>query len=75
MVKEDEQVSLEIAFICLMSREDIKKKVMSIAYASESSAWKDPGQVEGNPVFIYLDAFCKDEYFAEFLPDYANLMN
>ena len=34
---------------------------------------EDPGEVEGNPVFIYLDAFCKDEHFAEFLPEYANL--
>ncbi len=33
----------------------------------------DPGRVEGNPVFIYLDAFCKDELFAEYLPEYANL--
>lgn len=33
----------------------------------------DPGHVEGNAVFTYLDAFCKDEYFAEFLPEYANL--
>ena len=33
----------------------------------------DPGQVEGNPVFIYLDAFCKDEMFTEYLPEYANL--
>lgn len=33
----------------------------------------DPGHVEGNPVFTYLDAFCKDEYFAEFLPEYKNL--
>ena len=33
----------------------------------------DPGRVEGNPVFIYLDAFCKDDMFAEYLPDYANL--
>ena len=33
----------------------------------------DPGQVEGNTVFTYLDAFCKDEYFAEFWPDYKNL--
>ncbi len=33
----------------------------------------DPGRVEGNPVFIYLDAFCRDEHFAEFLPDYQNL--
>ena len=29
--------------------------------------------MEGNPVFTYLDAFCKDEYFAEFLPEYKNL--
>ena len=34
---------------------------------------EDPGQVEGNPVFIYLDAFAKDEHFAEFAPEYANL--
>ena len=34
---------------------------------------EDPGQVEGNPVFIYLDAFCKQDYVDEFLPDYANL--
>ena len=33
----------------------------------------DPGNVEGNPVFIYLDAFCKDGMFAEYLPEYANL--
>ena len=33
----------------------------------------DPGHTEGNVVFTYLDAFCTDEHFAEFLPDYANL--
>ena len=33
----------------------------------------DPGHVEGNPVFTYLDAFCKPEYFPEFLPEYADL--
>ena len=33
----------------------------------------DPGKLEGNTVFTYLDAFCRPEYFAEFLPDYANL--
>ncbi len=33
----------------------------------------DPGHLEGNTVFIYLDAFCKDEHFARYLPDYANL--
>ena len=34
---------------------------------------EDPGQVEGNPVFLYLDAFCRPEHFAEYLPDYQNL--
>ena len=34
---------------------------------------EDPGKVEGNPVFIYLDAFSRPEHFAEFLPEYANL--
>ena len=34
---------------------------------------EDPGQVEGNPVFIYLDAFSKPEYFAEFLPEYSGM--
>ena len=33
----------------------------------------DPGSLEGNAVFTYLDAFARDEHFAEFLPDYANL--
>ena len=33
----------------------------------------DPGKLEGNTVFTYLDAFCRDEYFTEFLPEYANL--
>ena len=34
---------------------------------------EDPGKLEGNTVFTYLDAFCRPEYFAEFLPDYADL--
>ena len=33
----------------------------------------DPGHTEGNVVFTYLDAFCTDAHFAEYLPDYANL--
>ena len=33
----------------------------------------DPGHIEGNTVFTYLDAFCKDRHFAEFCPDYQNL--
>jgi tryptophanyl-tRNA synthetase len=34
---------------------------------------EDPGTVEGNVVFTYLDAFCKDEHFAKYLPEYENL--
>jgi len=52
---------------------DVKKKVMSMFTDPNHLRVEDPGRVEGNPVFIYLDAFCKDEHFAEFLPDYANL--
>ncbi len=53
--------------------EDIKKKVMSMFTDPNHLRVEDPGEVEGNPVFIYLDAFCRDEYFAEFLPDYSCL--
>ena len=34
---------------------------------------EDPGKLEGNTVFTYLDAFCRPEYFAEFLPEYSDL--
>lgn len=55
------------------TEEDIKKKVMSMFTDPTHLRREDPGHVEGNPVFTYLDAFCKDEYFPEFLPDYKNL--
>ncbi len=51
----------------------VKKKVMSMFTDPNHLRVEDPGTVEGNPVFIYLDAFCKEEYFAEFLPGYQNL--
>ena len=53
--------------------EDIRKKIMSMFTDPNHLRVEDPGQVEGNPVFIYLDAFCRPEHFAEFLPDYNNL--
>lgn len=53
--------------------EDLKKKVMSMYTDPTHIKVTDPGHIEGNCVFTYLDAFCKDEYFAEFLPDYKNL--
>lgn len=55
------------------TEEDTKKKVMSMFTDPTHLRREDPGHVEGNHVFTYLDAFCKDEYFAEFLPDYKNL--
>ena len=55
------------------SEADIKKKIMSMFTDPNHLRVEDPGCVEGNPVFIYLDAFCRDEHFAQFLPDYQNL--
>ena len=51
----------------------IKKKVMSMFTDPNHFRVEDPGDTENNPVFIYLDAFCKPEYFGEFLPEYQNL--
>ena len=60
--------------IYLSDEEDVvKKKIMSMFTDPNHLRVQDPGRVEGNPVFIYLDAFCKPEYFPEFLPDYQNL--
>lgn len=51
----------------------IKKKIMSMFTDPNHVRVEDPGKVEGNPVFIYLDAFSRPEHFAEFQPEYANL--
>ena len=53
--------------------DEIKKKVMSMFTDPNHLRVEDPGHVDGNPVFIYLDAFSKPEHFAEYLPDYQNL--
>ena len=53
--------------------EDIKKKVFSMFTDPNHIRIEDPGSLEGNTVFTYLDAFCKPEYFPEFLPEYASL--
>ena len=55
------------------SEADLKKKVMSMYTDPNHLRVEDPGQVEGNPVFMYLDAFCRPEYIEEFLPDYSSL--
>ena len=52
---------------------DVKKKIMSMFTDPNHLRVQDPGRVEGNPVFIYLDAFSRPEHFEEFLPEYQNL--
>ena len=51
----------------------VRTKIMSMFTDPNHIRVQDPGKVEGNPVFIYLDAFCRPEHFEEFLPDYNNL--
>jgi tryptophanyl-tRNA synthetase len=53
--------------------EDLRKKVMSMYTDPNHIRIEDPGQIEGNCVFTYLDAFSCTDHFAEFLPDYACL--
>ena len=52
---------------------DIKKKVMSMFTDPNHIRIEDPGSLEGNSVFTYLDAVCNDQHFEEYLPDYKNL--
>jgi len=52
---------------------EVKKKVNSMYTDPEHLTVDSPGHLEGNAPFIYLDAFCRDEHFAKYLPDYANL--
>ena len=53
--------------------EDIKTRVMSMYTDPTHLRREDPGHTKDNPVFIYLEAFCRPEHFAEFLPEYSGL--
>ena len=55
------------------SAKELKKKVNSMYTDPEHLTLEQPGHLEGNTVFTYLDAFCTDDDFARFLPDYPNL--
>ncbi|MCM1308705.1 MAG: tryptophan--tRNA ligase [Butyrivibrio sp.] len=55
------------------TEEEVRKKIMSMFTDPNHLRVEDPGEVEGNPVFIYLDAFCTGEHFKEFLPEYEGL--
>ncbi len=53
--------------------EELKQRVMSMYTDPDHIRVQDPGKVEGNTVFTYLDAFCRPEHFEKYLPDYPNL--
>ncbi len=53
--------------------DEVNKKIRSMYTDPDHLKVSDPGKVEGNTVFTYLDAFCKDEHFERYLPEYANL--
>ena len=53
--------------------EEIQKKIMSMYTDPGHLRVQDPGKIEGNTVFTYLDAFSNEGHFAEYLPEYANL--
>ncbi len=55
------------------SADEMQKRVMSMYTDPNHLEVKDPGQVEGNTVFTYLDAFSRPEHFEAFNPGYANL--
>ena len=55
------------------SADEVEKKVKSMYTDPTHIKVTDPGKLEGNCVFTYLDAFCKPEHFGRYLPDYANL--
>ena len=55
------------------TEKEVKQKVMNMFTDPTHLLVSDPGHLEGNAVFTYLDAFCRDEHFAAFLPEYANL--
>lgn len=55
------------------SADEVRTKIMSMFTDPNHLKVSDPGSLEGNTVFTYLDAFCKDEHFGLYLPEYANL--
>ncbi|MBO4323360.1 MAG: tryptophan--tRNA ligase [Clostridia bacterium] len=53
--------------------EEVRQKIMSMFTDPDHIKITDPGKLEGNAVFTYLDALCEDKHFEEFLPEYKNL--
>lgn len=55
------------------SADEVRAKIMSMYTDPLHLQVSDPGHLEGNTVFTYLDAFARDEHFERYCPDYANL--
>ena len=53
--------------------DEVKKKVMGMYTDPDHLRVEDPGKIEGNTVFTYLDAFSRPEHFAKYLPEYSSL--
>ncbi len=53
--------------------EEVRKRIMTMFTDPGHLRVEDPGKIEGNTVFTYLDAFCRPKHFAAYLPDYPNL--
>lgn len=61
---------------CIFLKDDentVSQKIMDMYTDPLHIGVNDPGHTENNPVFNYLDAFCTDEVFAEYMPEYQNL--
>lgn len=55
------------------SADEVRTKIMSMYTDPLHLQVSDPGHLEGNTVFTYLDAFCRQEHFGRYLPDYTDL--
>lgn len=55
------------------SVEEIREKVLQMYTDPDHIKVSDPGKIEGNTVFTYLDSFCKPKHFKNYLPEYNNL--
>ena len=65
--------SLDNCIYLSETADEIRKKVMNMYTDPDHIRVADPGKIEGNTVFTYLDAFCTDEHFKRYLPEYSNL--
>ena len=71
--KEKMSKSLNNAIYLSEPKESLKTKVMSMYTDENHINVSDPGKIEGNVVFSFLDVFCEDRHFADYLNDYKNL--